>query len=261
MQQCRRALYRGSYAKCPLQSTPDPTSPLRNPRPIGSHGQPAFQPAPLHRGLCGLSSSLPEFISNWMLIRTSGPSLLNERRRKGASRPFILYLCSIQSDRYCEQFAPIFRRLVVKQPNLSRISRTLGQKIATLPEPRADLVKEPRVASLHSDSCCADRPIPRGIAILIEILAREADGGEGGIAKRGDSSQDAPHFYTTAPTKSATTSAQARPKTREGRSIKNGRRYKDQILPTARPAPDGFSLTKSDRYKDQIGFVGSGGRI
>ena len=110
-----------------------------------------------------------------MLIRTPGPSLLNERRRrKGASRPFILYLCSIQSDRYCEQFAPIFRRLVVKQPNLSRISRTLGQKIATLPEPRADLVKEPRVASLHSDSCGADLPIPRGIAILIEILAREA---------------------------------------------------------------------------------------
>jgi hypothetical protein len=35
-------------------------------------------------------------------------------------------------------------------------------------------VNKPRVASPHQDTCGADRPIPRGIAILIEILVREA---------------------------------------------------------------------------------------
>jgi hypothetical protein len=70
--------------------------------------------------------------------------------------------------------ASIFRRLQVKQANMCRRGRTLGQKAASVPDPLADRANESHVASTHSDSIGADRPIPRGIAILIDILAHEA---------------------------------------------------------------------------------------
>lgn len=54
----------------------------------------------------------------------------------------------------------------MKQANLHRGGRALG-----LSEKRAN---QSHVASPHSDSSGADCRIPRGIAILIDILAREA---------------------------------------------------------------------------------------
>jgi hypothetical protein len=36
-----------------------------------------------------------------------------------------------------------------------------------------------------------------------------------------------------------------------------GRRYKDQILSDSKTRANRFTPTKSDRYKDQIGFVRS----
>jgi hypothetical protein len=62
----------------------------------------------------------------------------------------------------------------VNQSNLRRGGRSLGQKAATLPDSPADRANESHVASTHSDSSGSDCPIPRGIAILIDILAREA---------------------------------------------------------------------------------------
>jgi hypothetical protein len=54
----------------------------------------------------------------------------------------------------------------MKQANLHRGGRALGS-----PATRAN---ESHVTSPHSDSSGADCRIPRGIAILVEILAREA---------------------------------------------------------------------------------------
>jgi hypothetical protein len=61
----------------------------------------------------------------------------------------------------------------MKQANLRRGGRrAFGQKVATLPDPPADRANESQVR--HSASCGVDCPIPRGIAMLIDILAREA---------------------------------------------------------------------------------------
>jgi hypothetical protein len=136
----------------------------------------------------------------------------------------------------------------VKQSNLRRGGRPLGQKVATLPGPPADQANESRVASLHSDSCGADCPIPRGIVMLIDILAREAL--KEVIAK---------HLKLEATRRREARDGSAWKTQRDGN--RGSRRYKDQILSAARLAPDRFIPTKSDRYKDQIGFVGSGGRI
>jgi hypothetical protein len=68
----------------------------------------------------------------------------------------------------------IFRRLQVKQANMCRRGRSLGQEAATLQDPPADSTNESHVSSTHSDSSGANCPIPRGIAMLIDILAREA---------------------------------------------------------------------------------------
>jgi hypothetical protein len=62
----------------------------------------------------------------------------------------------------------------VKLANLRHGGRVLGQKAATLQVPPLNGASESHVASPRSDSGGADCPIPRGIAILIEILAREA---------------------------------------------------------------------------------------
>jgi hypothetical protein len=62
----------------------------------------------------------------------------------------------------------------VKQSSLRRGGRALGQEITTLPDPPANRANESHVASQHSGSTGADCPIPRGIAMLIDILAREA---------------------------------------------------------------------------------------
>jgi len=62
----------------------------------------------------------------------------------------------------------------VKQANLHHGGRILGQKAAILPVPPANRANEPPVASRHLDSRGADCPIPRGIAMLIDILAHEA---------------------------------------------------------------------------------------
>jgi hypothetical protein len=67
------------------------------------------------------------------------------------------------------------RRNYHRRPsNLRRGGRALVQKVATLPGLPADRANESHVASTHSDSGGADCPIPRGIVILIDILAREA---------------------------------------------------------------------------------------
>jgi hypothetical protein len=62
----------------------------------------------------------------------------------------------------------------MKQANLHRGGRPLRQKMATLPDPQGCRENESDMVSTHSDSSGADCPIPRGIAILIDILAREA---------------------------------------------------------------------------------------
>jgi hypothetical protein len=62
----------------------------------------------------------------------------------------------------------------VKQANLRHGGRTLGQKVGTLPDAPTVRANKPNVPSPHSDSYSADCPIPRSIATLIEILAREA---------------------------------------------------------------------------------------
>lgn len=59
----------------------------------------------------------------------------------------------------------------MKQAKLNCDDRALRQKIVELP---ADRAKVSHAASLRSDSNGADRPIPRGIAILIDLLAHEA---------------------------------------------------------------------------------------
>jgi hypothetical protein len=62
----------------------------------------------------------------------------------------------------------------VKQSNLGRDGRAPRQKIATLRDPQAGRADESRVDSPHSDSCGAGCSIAHGIAMLIDILAREA---------------------------------------------------------------------------------------
>jgi hypothetical protein len=68
----------------------------------------------------------------------------------------------------------IFRRLQVKQANICRRGPTLRRKAASVPDPRANSANESHVASPRSDSSGADCRIPRGVAMLIDILAREA---------------------------------------------------------------------------------------
>ena len=62
----------------------------------------------------------------------------------------------------------------MKQAKLDCDDRALRQNQTTLLDPPADRANVPRVASPHSDSNGADHAIPRGIAILIDILALEA---------------------------------------------------------------------------------------
>ena len=62
----------------------------------------------------------------------------------------------------------------MKQANLRPGGRALRQTVAPLQDPTADRANESQVDSAHSDSCRADCPIPHGIAMLIDILAREA---------------------------------------------------------------------------------------
>ena len=128
----------------------------------------------------------------------------------------------------------------MKQANLHRSDRPIGLS--------ANWVNESGVASSHADSSDVDHQIPRGIAMLIDILAREAL--KDVIAEHRKLQPRAEEREETAQSGKPNETAIAGPP-----------RYKDQILSTARPAPDRFIPTKSDRYKDQIGFVGSGGRI
>ena len=62
----------------------------------------------------------------------------------------------------------------MKQANMRRVVDPSDYKVATLPDPPADRANKSHVASRHSDSSGADCSIPRGIAMLIDILAREA---------------------------------------------------------------------------------------
>ena len=62
----------------------------------------------------------------------------------------------------------------MKQAKLNCDDRALRQNQATLLDPPSDRANVPPVASPPSHSNGADHTIPRGIAILIDILAHEA---------------------------------------------------------------------------------------
>jgi hypothetical protein len=62
----------------------------------------------------------------------------------------------------------------VKQSNLRRDGLAPIHKVATLRNPPAELANESHADSPHSDSSGTDCSLPHGIAMLIDILAREA---------------------------------------------------------------------------------------
>ena len=73
----------------------------------------------------------------------------------------------------------LFRRfdtnnVVDKQANLRRSCRVVKRHVVTGRDPTADREQESHVDSPHSDSTRTDGSIHPGIAMLIDILAREA---------------------------------------------------------------------------------------
>ena len=62
----------------------------------------------------------------------------------------------------------------VKQVNLRRSGRVVKHHVVTGRDPTADRTQESHVDSPHSDSTGTDGSIHPGIAMLIDILAREA---------------------------------------------------------------------------------------
>ena len=62
----------------------------------------------------------------------------------------------------------------MKQTNLDRGRRTVSRSVASSRALLAGPGRKPCPDSAHSEFCGADEPIPHGIAMMIDILAREA---------------------------------------------------------------------------------------